>query len=264
MAHITTSIMQTITSLLLNSDPNADINISTPIQLMNVPKQEQGYKNFDTTRISTEGEFYRFLCEVKAQSDWNHKEDFFQSIQSEVIDFSHSRLLLYRVTEPSISIAVTPQEPIVDGHIATIPISEYAPQDVALPAVMAYYTFAYKVDRNITQINFLLHDTNTTIRLENLFCTAEYAPFCSAVYTHNDALSCEQVPATRTSCDPHGHDGTYLFDGQCPADTPIPDTCIEWFDGCNNCSKDDNGYINCTEAFCALPIGPFECYTYAN
>ncbi len=35
------------------------------------------------------------------------------------------------------------------------------------------------------------------------------------------------------------------------AQTPIPDDCVRWFDGCNTCARNPSGPVVCTQRKCA-------------
>lgn len=90
-------------------------------------------------------------------------------------------------------------------------------------------------------------------------CEAVYAPACISIETPCAAEPCS--PALQTypnRCTAEADPGTaYLFSGECFPE--IPTEWMQWYDGCNTCSRDANDpeSIDCTLRSCSVPDAPY-------
>jgi hypothetical protein len=291
----------------------------TEVKSIAIPAREHGYSGFDTQVIHSEDELNSFLRVVDESEHWNNKEAFVEKVSSEDVNFTASNMVLYRITEGSGSITVTPQKPAytVAGDIV-VKVSRDIPEKVT--ADMAEYCYAYVVDKSVDAITFDVEGKSTdtiTLNEKVALCTKEFAPVCaeksvvcitepcepvyetysnrcmldadsSAKFLYegecssdkpDDGVICtadyspvcgsKEIQCVTTPCDPvletysnRCHldadvSATYLFDGECTQE--VPDNCVAWNDGCNDCTKDVDGNVACTERFCIVPDGPTVC-----
>ena len=78
---------------------------------------------------------------------------FLELVPTWQIDFSIHNLFLYRHSEGSGGTIITVGEPSVEGNTVTIDVSRPALGDTM---DMAYYCYAYKISKNITNMIFVL------------------------------------------------------------------------------------------------------------
>ncbi|MDD3262816.1 MAG: hypothetical protein PHR61_03135 [Candidatus Absconditabacteria bacterium] len=87
-------------------------------------------------------------------------------------------------------------------------------------------------------------------------CTMEYAPVCAKVEIQCIRAPCEPIEQTFSNrCMINANKlATFLYEGECKTnkndENIIPETCKSFFDGCNNCFKENNGETICTEIYC--------------
>lgn len=143
----------------------SDIQQET-IRKISTPFREHGYSNFKTTVIDTQNKLDTFISNVKSQSNWNNKKAFLDAIEGQSIDFSRYNLLLYRITEASGSITLTPQKPVIKNDEVSITINRKTPNIGT--SDMAYYALAYIVDKNINKVTFETNAVKTIIDLSNI------------------------------------------------------------------------------------------------
>lgn len=180
--------------------------------------REHGYSNFDTTVIDSETALDAFINAVQIQESWNDKEAFLDAANTLDIDFTKENLMLFRHTEGSGSIAVTPQEPQIEDAIATVVIERDVPE--VGTADMAYYVFAYRVAKTITEVDFVINGAPVTVsNQEPTACTAQYEPVCADLQVVCVTTPCDPVPTTYDNLclmqnDPNA---LYRHDGECDA-----------------------------------------------
>jgi hypothetical protein len=126
------------------------------IEFLTLTPREHGYSNFETTVIKSEEELNSLINEFIGQPNWNEKESILGEIREWDIDFDTSYVVFYRHTEGSGSIEVSVEEPILEGSIPTINILRDVPEEGTDD--MAYYCYAFKVNRNYSEI---MIDSNT-------------------------------------------------------------------------------------------------------
>jgi hypothetical protein len=76
-------------------------------------------------------------------------------------------------------------------------------------------------------------------------CTMQYDPVC--------AMKSGERRTYGNSCTAGADGATVLYRGECGAETPTytpPANCTAWFDGCNSCSRSENGEAMCTMMAC--------------
>lgn len=220
--------------------------------------REHGYSNFDTTLVDSNSEYHQFLARIASQEHWNDKTAFTSVIDTTSINFDTQNLIFYRITEGSGSITLTPQTPKVQNSELIIEIKRDVP-DMGT-ADMAYYCLAYVVDKNISTITFNVGDKSESIPTAiPTVCTMEYAPVCGLKNVQCVTTPCNPIVQTYSNaCMLNADEATSLFSGECP-NGEIPKNCSSWYDGCNNCFKDEQGNIACTEMYCEVPNGPIKC-----
>ena len=150
------------------------------ISRIDIPLKDQGYSNFKTTIISSQTELDQFITTVKGQNNWDNKPDFLKKMQSEKHDFSKNNILLYRMTESSDSIKLTPKEPVIKDNKIIIAIARhnaqqrkiqspsYAPVYRTLGKTgIINYALAYKVIKTVKEVIIINGTEETTVKLIN-------------------------------------------------------------------------------------------------
>lgn len=106
-------------------------------------------------------------------------------------------------------------------------------------------------------------------------CTMQYQPVCGAKEVQCIKAPCYPVYQTYgNSCVLGAAKATFVHEGECTAAdagplkgretyTP-PAHCIAWFDGCNQCGRDENGMAFCTEKACVDAPAAGYCTKYAD
>jgi len=148
-----TSCIDLNNSIILHPPtPKAKELNSKIIAKIAVPVREHGYSNFQTHVIKTQVSFDDFLRKIKQQEGWNKKENFFNSLLLNPMDFRNYNLLLYRITEGSGSTVLSFDVPKGDNNHVIINIGRNTPEMGT--SDMAYYLLAYKVSKNVIDISF--------------------------------------------------------------------------------------------------------------
>lgn len=104
-------------------------------------------------------------------------------------------------------------------------------------------------------------------------CTMQYQPVCGAKQVQCIKAPCYPVYHTYgNSCTMNAENGTFIHEGECTAaeSGPVtstqpytpPSNCTAWFDGCNSCSRTENGQSMCTERACAGTPAAGYCTAY--
>ncbi len=248
-----------------SSADDEEIQFSTSFKQLDIPLRSHGYGNFETTVIDTNKMLEEFLTTAEQDYVWSEREEFSNIIKNATIDFTIQNLVLYRITEGSGSIVLTPQDPTRDGNKLLVTVKRDVPE--VGTDDMSYNCLAYAVDKNITSIIFHVGDKDFSIsntpQDKLTACTMEYAPVCASKEVQCITAPCNPVAQTYSnSCMATANEAIYLFDGECPSDVEVPKDCVSWYDGCNNCSKMENGLIVCTEMYCQLPNSQFECLNF--
>lgn len=90
----------------------------------------------------------------------------------------------------------------------------------------------------------------------DVFCTMEYAPVCAKVQIQCIKAPCEPIEQTfsnRCMMDANKL-ATFLYEWECKTNKDnkniFPENCQSFFDGCNNCFRENNWEIICTEIYC--------------
>jgi len=117
-----------------------------------IPVRENGYNNFKTQVIKTEGELDNFIKDVKRQEGWSKKKNFLETLLLKKIDMTTYNLLLYRITESSGSTVLAVDAPLGDRENIMIHIGRDKPEMGT--SDIAYYTLAYKVAKSVKTVTF--------------------------------------------------------------------------------------------------------------
>jgi len=155
--------------LLSSCGSGRDDNSSDTTQLsythqLQIDMRTISYDIFETTLLQDQASFEAFVLDFEAQDEWSDGS-FIATLEDAQVDFDTTNLLLYRITEGSGSIELTPHEPQIEGTTMSIQIDRYVP-DVGTDD-MAYYCLAYLVDKNITKVVITLGDSTETITIDN-------------------------------------------------------------------------------------------------
>ena len=160
-----------------------------------IPFREHGYNNFNTRVIGSTNGFSNFIKEVGLQQHWNNKQDFLSLLQSEPIDFEQYNLLLYRLTEGSTSIKLTPQAPTyTSNNQISVKIDRVAPQ--IGDSAMAYYVLAYKFDKNSPEVIF--DDGKQKVIIQNIVSNMVVPKNCLTWF--DGCNSCGRVENSEAVC----------------------------------------------------------------
>lgn len=171
---------------------------SDTIERVDTPFREHGYSNFNNRVIASAEGLASFIAAVELQSGWNDKSTFISAIEGANIDFSSHNLMLFRITETSGSISLTPQAPTTSGTTVYVDITRNVPS--AGTADMAYYALAYAVNKNVTEVHF---DNGTQLEVIPNTEGVNIAPAnCTAWFDgcNECSRSGEQVMCTLKAC----------------------------------------------------------------
>jgi hypothetical protein len=75
-------------------------------KLVDIPRREHGYSNFESLVISSSDSMKAFLEQVPEQKGWNAAADFLQVLQGISMDFKTHSLVLLRHTEGSGGVSI--------------------------------------------------------------------------------------------------------------------------------------------------------------
>jgi len=194
----------------IEKKPLKELNIKR-IARIAIPVREQGYSNFDTTLISSQKEFNKFIEKIKLQKNWNNQDNFLNALKLKKIDFTKYNFLLYRITEASGSTVLLVDKPMGDEKSIIIKIGRNSKE--LGTKEMAYYALGYKISKSISKITF-----------------------------------------------DRGVKKEVIKNSSSQTNSTIPKNCLEWFDGCNSCSRTGTPEAppSCTEKSC-LKYEPFNC-----
>jgi len=143
-------ILLTVILLLAPVQVGCGANV---ISRLSIPSREPGYSRFESTFIVSQNDLDDFISDIERQDGWNHKNVFLELVPTWRMDFSTHNLFLYRHVEGSGGTFVTVGEPSVNGNTVTIDVSRPTLGDTDDEA---YYGFAYKISKNITNMTFVL------------------------------------------------------------------------------------------------------------
>ena len=133
-------------------DQSISADPSHTIERINTPFREHGYSNFNSLIVASQARYDEFIAEVESQDAWNAKQAFLEALADISLDFDQDNLVIYRMTEGSGSISLTPQLARLEGDIAVVEIEREAPSIGT--ADMAFYALAYKVSQSVNAVHF--------------------------------------------------------------------------------------------------------------
>lgn len=152
-----------VLTIACQSNTNSNNNSSIPPDLtrINIPNREHGYSNLQNTVINSTAELDDYIQLIKQQSVWNNKTAFISVLQNVEIDFDKENILIYIHTEGSGSVGVSLANPVWEKENAIILITRTVPEIGT--GDMAYYAYAFKVNKTIPKVIFSAIDTRTEI-----------------------------------------------------------------------------------------------------
>lgn len=86
---------------------------SESFRVISIPKRENGYSNFASITFTSKDEFDSFIRHTSRQIGWNNRQGFEDALRNANIDFTQEALVLLRHSEPSGSVPVTFETPIL-------------------------------------------------------------------------------------------------------------------------------------------------------
>lgn len=190
------------------------------VRLTQFVERENGYHTFDTVVIDSLSAHEAFIDALTPQSSWNDKDAFLDAMNTLQIDYGMANLLLFRHTETSGSNVVTLHEPEIDGVTAVIVVDRYVPGSGTDD--MAYYLYAYRVSKTITQVTFIVDGTPIAVANRGpAVCTEQYQPVCADQQVICVTAPCDPIPTTYSNLcfmqsDPLA---LYRYDGECEANS---------------------------------------------
>lgn len=99
----------------------------------------------------------------------------------------------------------------------------------------------------------------TAFAAEPVMCTMQYDPVC--------AVKDGERRTYGNSCTAGADGAVVLYEGECGAEEPgytPPANCTAWFDGCNSCSRSEEGEAMCTMMACTGAPKAGYCTAYAG
>ena len=145
----------------IDASPSRDLIAASDMSRVDIPTREHGYSYLQNTVINSTTELNGYIQLVEQQSAWNNKAEFISVLQSETIDFDSMNFLIYFHTEGSGSIGVSLAEPLWEGENVVVNIVRTVPE--LLTGDMAYYTYAFKVNKAIPKVIFTIGETRIEI-----------------------------------------------------------------------------------------------------
>ena len=214
------SVQSSTSSSMLSSASSSSTSAASALieQLTVFAEREHGYHNFETMVIDSDTAHDTFVTSLLPQSSWGDKETFMSAMNTLQIDYTKENLLLYRHTEGSGSIVVTPQLPYMDGANVTIVIDRDVPG--VGTADMAYYLYAYRVSKMVPQVVFSVDEQRIPVtNSAPIACTEEYAPVCGEKEVVCVTAPCDPIPITYSNLCHMQRESfvTYLYNGECDA-----------------------------------------------
>src|ERR1051325_7155829 len=94
--------------------PNVSNNQSeSAFRTIKIFQTELGYSYFESMAITTGEDFNAFLAEIPNQTGWNNRQGFVDALVNAKIDFNREALVLLRHDEPSGSVEVSFETPVL-------------------------------------------------------------------------------------------------------------------------------------------------------
>lgn len=127
-----------------NEQETSEAN-TPPYRVVDVPAEEHGYRNFDSTVLRTGEGLKQFLREHAGDSNgWNRFNEFKSALEKARIDFDGEALVLIRKDATSGNVDVQ-FDPRVEGEHLVIRVNREAHGDFGT-TVMQYFGYAVVVD----------------------------------------------------------------------------------------------------------------------
>jgi hypothetical protein len=133
-------------AMLLHPNVSNNQNESA-FRTIKIYQRELGYNYFDSMAITTSEDFNAFLAEIPQQIGWNGRQEFIDALINAKIDFNREALVLLRHDEPSGSVIVSFETPVLKEKTLVCEIrgkfSGVGTGD------MAYHGFALAVSKSL-------------------------------------------------------------------------------------------------------------------
>lgn len=185
---------------------------------LKIPFREHGYSNFDSVKVlSSSYELKKFVDEIKSQDHWGSgRALFLDKIKN--LDLTRWNLILYPFSEPSGSIKLKiEKEEFIAPNVFKVWVDEDIPPIGT--SDMAYYMFAYLVDKNTQRVVFEIGNNEKIIEIRKyLSCEDIEAPVCGYRDIECFAKPCEPAGVKETFknyCELKKAGAKYLYDGNC-------------------------------------------------
>lgn len=154
-----------VVSACMSCTSGTDSGSEKFFRIVEIPKREHGYSNFESIVISSQTKLDSFLEDVSFQENmgWNNRGDFEEALNNAAIDFKQETLALLRHTEGSGSIKVTFETPVFSGEKLLCRIKREVPEMGTDD--MAFYCFAIVVRKNAVKEIELTVDKERKLQL---------------------------------------------------------------------------------------------------
>ena len=133
-------------AMLLHPNVSNNQNESA-FRTIKIYQRELGYNYFDSMAITTSEDFNAFLAEIPQQIGWNGRQEFIDALVNAKIDFNREALVLLRHDEPSGSVVVSFETPVLKEKTLVCEIRGKSTS--AGTADMAYHGFALAVSKSL-------------------------------------------------------------------------------------------------------------------
>src|SRR5262245_3876055 len=105
-----------------NAPASRSVQTQNAYRILNIPRRENGYHNFESMVITTKEDFDVFLKEIPTQIGWNNRETFSEALIQSHLDFEREALVLLRHTEGSGSVQVVFGTPLLQDRTLLVEI----------------------------------------------------------------------------------------------------------------------------------------------
>jgi len=168
-------------------------------RVIEIPRRELGYSNFETMAITSKEDFDTLFNEI-TDLGWNNKQGVQDALTNAQINFDHEALVLLRHSEGSGAVQVSFEPPVMRDKTLFTEIRGKPPEGLGT-ADMAYYCFALAVSKSlVNQVRLDAVLAFPKVRLPPiLLSTTERQPL---KFVHQPAprTSLPDCPQTRIDC----------------------------------------------------------------
>lgn len=138
------------------STTNIQAEETASLRIIPIPKEEHGYRNFESTVITSQSELDTFLEKASQPfMGWNNRADFEEALTQAKLDFERESLVLLRHTERSGSVHIHFRPPLVEGKRIICQVDRKEPKIGTHD--MAFYCFALAVAKgDFTEVDIVI------------------------------------------------------------------------------------------------------------